>query len=102
MLKDLIAKLGGVAEFAGGDRHSLDEEHLVQVLIFGVNLAAVGHLFALDGVDQRQYICVVSPHALEDLLDVGGGHVPGAACRGTASNTDRLNAKLHYPCASQV
>ena len=52
MLKHLVPKLGRVAELARSHWHCLYEEHLIQILIFGVNLAAVGHLLALHGVDQ--------------------------------------------------
>lgn len=78
VLENLIPQLGRVPELAGGHGDCLDEEHLIQVLVSGVDLAAVGDLFALHGIDEGQHVCAVAPHAFEDLSNVGGGQVPGA------------------------
>lgn len=95
MLKHLVSKLGRVAELARSHWHCLYEEHLIQILIFGVNLAAVGHLLALHGVDQGQHMCVVPPHAFQDLFAMGGSHVVGAATGWAATSTGKtLMCKL--------
>ncbi len=79
MLKNLIPKLGRGTELVRGHRHSLHEEHFVNVFVLDVNLVAVGHILVFHSIQQGQDVGVSLPHTFEHLTYFCRCHVAWSA-----------------------